>query len=824
VKWDSPIGPDIDAFFEAHPLHGQKWKGPKQYDDSLTRMGVSQAMRGVLALPQGETGKILQDPPPKLLRSILQLTGKQEIIDAYLAERKKFEAAQGKHLETLGFLKLEEAQLKTRELEANQYLEWDSMRRELTRIEEVLIPAGKYRDLVAQRDELAGQLDGLERRVRADTAALEELEGKVPGLEEAVSNATAELDRASRGRGALKRFESRLTVLHGKLDRGRRDVAGELERAELLVGGRSLQTLTARRDEVKESSIVLGDRISGLRAAIRDVEAELVQLKGGQTGCPTEVSEFRSQLNELGVNHVLVADVIEPGATSARQAEAALGDAVWAVVVGEDDFSKTLELAAGSEYRWPIGKVRTGNPIGVLAGITAPADLGAVLAELDLPAAPSLGEADGQPRVGAAADGFVHRPYVSQLRGPSRSRIGREARAKRIEEIEEVLPRHRADLESAEREGDDMAAELLGLIETIELEPKLPALGVDLERVEGRTRSAAGRLSWAEKQWIEVDERTQSLTRSEQHLRDDLSHLRADIEREKSSLSNRRPQLDSLRESARIATAAVAEMRLDDAQQAAVEAGNLAPTDELDRNARKLREQVEDDFKFPPTIRAEHVLADRDEQRDIVTTASEMVGTAAADMTAQQGEIDRAREAYDRNVSATLRLLDGRFRIVCESAGVVGEIRRVAGDMKGEWGLDILAAHKLGERPVSYQRRNYHSGGQTVKLAILLLLAAMSMGDEGSAEMLIMDEPIAHMSVENADQIAEVIVGLKDRAQFVLAMPTNAETLRVDWAEWQISLLPREPRQAHSPPVQIMSSLEVDTEERFSTAQLTIGG
>jgi hypothetical protein len=216
------------------------------------------------------------------------------------------------------------------------------------------------------------------------------------------------------------------------------------------------------------------------------------------------------------------------------------------------------------------------------------------------------------------------------------------------------------------------------------------------------------------------------------------------------------------------------------------------------------------------------VLSQRDDQLEIVNRAEAALSGVGKDMDDLRGEMDRAREAYDANVNATIRLLDARFRDVCASAGVVGELRRVAGEGRGEYGLDLLAAHKPGEKPISYQRKNFHSGGQTVKIAILLLLAAMSMGDDGSAEMLIMDEPIAHMSVENADQIADVIVSLKDKAQFILAMPTNAESLRVDWANWQISLLGRKPGQPRSEPPQILSSLSVDPELRFQSPQLVL--
>ncbi len=272
----------------------------------------------------------------------------------------------------------------------------------------------------------------------------------------------------------------------------------------------------------------------------------------------------------------------------------------------------------------------------------------------------------------------------------------------------------------------------------------------------------------------------------------------------------------------RLAQEAVDAIALSDIQRQAFLQRGLEPTAELHRRMERVERLVNDEDRYPTYLRTDQVLADRDEQHDVVQRAEKTLGTVEQDMVEHQNEVDRAREQYDNNVNAIVRLLDSRFREVCQSAGIQGELHRISGDSRGEYGLDVRAAHKPGDRAISYQRRNFHSGGQTVKIAILLLLAAMSMGEEGSAEMLIMDEPIAHMSVENADQIAEVITSLKDRAQFILAMPTNAETLRVHWAEWQISLLAREPGQLRAPQPQILSNLDVDTEARFASPQLAL--
>jgi ABC-type nitrate/sulfonate/bicarbonate transport system ATPase subunit len=113
----------------------------------------------------------------------------------------------------------------------------------------------------------------------------------------------------------------------------------------------------------------------------------------------------------------------------------------------------------------------------------------------------------------------------------------------------------------------------------------------------------------------------------------------------------------------------------------------------------------------------------------------------------------------------------------------------------------VLVAHRTGERKRSY-RDPVHSGGQRAKIAILLLLATMSSA--GTADLLLMDEHIAHLDSTNIDHLAELMHALDERVQFLLATPTNAESLRLSWCDLQLAFLPRDPGQPFNPPIRIL--------------------
>src|SRR6266542_39237 len=90
-----------------------------------------------------------------------------------------------------------------------------------------------------------------------------------------------------------------------------------------------------------------------------------------------------------------------------------------------------------------------------------------------------------------------------------------------------------------------------------------------------------------------------------------------------------------------------------------------------------------------------------------------------------------------------------------------------------------------------------------------------------AAGLLIMDEHIAHLDSTNIDHVAALMHALGGRVQFVLATPTNAESLRLSWCDLQLAFLPRDPGRAYSPPIRLLSRLGVgDLRERLPSGEL----
>jgi chromosome segregation ATPase len=257
-------------------------------------------------------------------------------------------------------------------------------------------------------------------------------------------------------------------------------------------------------------------------------------------------------------------------------------------------------------------------------------------------------------------------------------------------------------------------------------------------------------------------------------------------------------------------------------QRALLDAGDLPGTDSILRDLDWLGGQVEDTERFPDEVRDPELVTGRERQSEAVEEANQLAERRKGELDEQLERVEAARRRFEDGVREVVQRLSGEFARVCQTAGAEGELRLLAGDRPEEYGVDVLVAHRATERRRSY-RDAAHSGGQRATIAILLLLATMGTAD--AADLLIMDEHIAHLDSTNIDHVAALMHALADRVQFVLATPTNAESLRLSWCDLQLAFLPRDPGRAYSPPIRLLSRLGVgDLEERAPDRELSPSG
>jgi chromosome segregation ATPase len=814
VRWGlaRPLAEDLDAFLDEHPPAG--WLGARRYDELLDRIGLTSALREVLALPQGAIDRTMEERPPGLLANLLELVGERVLLDEVAAQRERAEEARVDYLAAIEEARVEQDRLVELQGVAAQHQEWAGLRERLQLLRELARPAAEHRD---QAERVAGaraERDRQRELVERDQRALAELGEQVPVLEaaaeELAEQATALAEAADAARADRLRLEVRLATVEARAEQAQAaatrtgGLAGERTpeqaEAEVQAAESSLSTLLARRRELHET--------------MAELEARMQTLAGGGVAPPAEVAAFRARLAEAGIQATLVAEVAEladeaAGDAARARAEAALGDTLWGLLVPSDGFKEATALAVEAGYRWPLVRTGAGEPRAALASVLGPVELGLLLERVDALAAHDAAHAHSLARSGMAAvapDGMRYGD-IARLQAPDRPVLGRQARERHRALLQAELTRLGAEAAELDAAVAELRAAWHRTLHVLDAVRGLPELRAQVEEAEAlRGPGGAGERD-------ALREREQALTRELRELDERRGAANAELalarERQaavEARLASRLPELAELEGRLAGHETELAGQPLTPDQRALIDAGDLPGTESVLRDIDWLAGQVEDEERFPAAVRQTEVLEARERQAAAVEAVGGRAEDRKRDLDAQLERVEQARRRFEERVGEVVRQLSAEFARVCQTAGSEGELRLLPGDRPEDYGVDVLVAHRPGDRKRSY-RDAAHSGGQRATIAILLLLAAMGAAE--AADLLIMDEHIAHLDSTHIDQVAELMHALAKRVQFVLATPTNAESLRLGWCDLQLAFLPRDPGRAYSPSIRLLSRLGV---------------
>jgi chromosome segregation ATPase len=827
VRWgfEHPIAGDIDAFLQANPE--PDWLGPRRYDELLDRTGITRALREVLALPQGAIDRTMEERPPGLLRKLLELTGERVLLDEVEAQRERADQAREAYLAAIEAARVEQDRLGEVQALAARHLEWAGLRERLELLRDLARPAAEHRDVAVRVQAAKAERERVADRVAGDRRELETLTGRVPALEAAARKLTDKAEALAGGLG-----ESR-DAQHGELVRlaaaqaRAEEAKAAAERMASLAGERTVEQAEAELQTAESSLAAVLARRQDMGAALAGLQARMEVLAAGGVAVPAEVVAFKATLAEAGIEAVVVAEVLEladeaTGDATRARAEAALGDALWGLLVPSHTYRQATALAVEAGYRWPIVRGGAGEPRAALAGVLGPVEVGLLLEREDAQAAHDAAQAHslagrGQPAV--APDGMRYGDSVSRLQAPDRPVLGRRARELHLVQLRAEAARlgeQAAGLDAGIPELHAAGQRALQVLEAVRALPDLQERIKKAERARAKAGAGAdpveGERALA-RELRELDERRGAANAELAMVRQRIAELEARV-------AKHLPELEELDRRLAALDSELAARPLSAEQRAVLDAGDLPGTESVVRDIEWLGGQVEDEERFPAEVREADLLAGREAMADAVEQANQLAERRKHELDEQLGRVEQARRRFEDGVREVVRRLSGEFARVCKIGGAEGELRLLAGERPEEYGVDVLVAHVPGERRRSY-RDAAHSGGQRAKIAILLLLATMGTAD--AADLLIMDEHIAHLDSTNIDHVAELMHALADRVQFLLATPTNAESLRLSWCDLQLAFLPRDPGRAYSPPIRLLSRLGVgDLEARAPQPELSV--
>jgi len=800
-----------------------RWLGPQKYDYLLDRAGVSKALRGVLSLPQGETNRLVTETRSGLMRRLLELTGRQGTLDEFRVARAKYGEARILHREARQQFEQKKLGLAQLQSKLRQYREWEALGEKLHVIDGFLLPAARHFAAVEELEAATGSFSPKQEEVTTlKTAAAED--------RKAADARKAEIPDLEREHEELGGQEKRLStaareaaVQLGRAGEQARQAWREFDAAWAVAGRASQEEAIAAVESAEMAlSACLRARHTA-EAEIATLQEDLERFLAGGSAAPAVVRAFHDQLREAGIEAIVVGDVLAGtagDATGSAHAQAALGDALWAVVVPPAHYQRARELAATAGFPWPVAPAGTGSPSGALKLARDDGGLGALLAALDAVPASGSSEAAGLIEAGAdatTADGMRHGRFLSRMalvQDPVLHPAARELEASRIrraiEESRSVVAESGAEAASL-RERLASAYRLLDAVRRLQEERQAFRAACQLlagaratyrSATQDHTSASAsvkelfGRLQTAKAEASSLEKRA---TATDGRLRD--------AEKELSALTSRRLAAELA------AQAALLPPGFTDADFA-----RLEPASTLEVRSTMLTAEVNDRDRYPDDIRDPVIVSQCEAEEGRLTDVEQLVADRTGEMEAQERMVEESRKRYDDHIRALVRRLRNNFSDICTTAGIDGRIELVPGDMQEELGIDVLVSHKIGETPVSYQE-GIHSGGQGTKIAIMLLLAAMSLGQ--AADLLIVDEHNAHLDGTNTGQIAQLMRRLSGRVQFILSAPTDGKGTAVAGScDIQVTFLPRDPGHTLSPPVRLMSRLDAPSlDARFESLQ-----
>ena len=777
-----------DVPLERMEEHGA-WVGVRDYRQRLENAGFSQAIRHVLSLEQGDTDKLCEYSSRQLLELVFSVFGDQEVLDNY-QQAKNEQHEIGRELE-----KLEEelahlgVRLREAELGVNSYLEWQRLTSDIQKLAIEIVPRvelaylserisanssqlrRKRRDVHSLRREFALQRSRLEQLAAAGSAAL-----------------TGERELEVERRAAQERFT------------GYRDSARDAERildeknsleeqCRLQQEGIDAPALAAEQRAQSERLAAGNHELKGVRHQVRELKATLAALKAGAQLEPGFVLEFRKQLDDAGIGHRLLTDIVEVTDPQWQKALEGVMGAYAHLVLLTDPAQRQRAWELGERYRYRNFVVgERGTPSEGIAGslrevvrFTEPPP--EWLAELlnQVRRVETVAEGSALP---ATVSWVTREGYYRERRGgryigvePGKFLFGESARKNRIAGLERELA-HLAQREeelvretaTAAQRVDEIAALLAG----IDAARQLAARSAEFARIERefplftqQAQDAATALAACE----------ESLSRARDQrlvIEKEKSGLEGELRVEEASLRREEVEYQALRrqQADRITDFRTRRNPMPRSWRTREALSGLRREYESVEAARRELERLKVKEIQGSWEKNEQCLGVKEKLQGDYSHLEETIKVRRIHHHRHLAATEQARESYINVLRATVRRYSRNVRTLGDLAGIgidleppqlvnddlalvqAGLIVKFDFDRKGPIGLNDGEA----------------SGGQQVMKSLILLIGLL-MDENRSGGFVFIDEPFAHLDVFNIDKVGAFLEAT--RAQYVLTTPNT---------------------------------------------------
>jgi chromosome segregation ATPase len=760
--------------------------GLREYRVRLEGAGLSQAIRRVLTLEQGATDKLCQLPPKALLDLVFDVFGDKAVLDDYQRARNEQGEADREQHGLEHQLSLIGVSLQEAEARARSYQEWNALKDERVSLVADVLPRTEFADLAASVRGARPALNGVKRRVA-------ELEQRDTDLTRQLGelDATGETLRGEQHEADIARQATQKSLDAARAALAQNDLVirqeNRLREMVAAQSGADHERLADIARDARSRLNALQNEEGTLRQELGTLTTKLTAWRSGRRYTPEFEAGFRRALDEAGIRHSMLSEIVE--ITQARwqpAVEAVLAGYRHVVLLDDPrDREKAWKLGEAMRYKHFVVADRAPAEKPVKGSLHEVVEFSAAAPDWLLRNLDRIQRVEDVPegsKLGRDQDWITPQGYFRERRGgrhlgvddmyfgvSARERQLRDGEAK-LREIEGRLRAIADERKTASAQAGDAESILRGANASSQLADRAeefndareqqPRLQEDVQRTadshaaaeqyyegvrEKRLKTSNARDNGAREQRTVQNQLAESVRQYAQARGEQVDRLKAfRAKRKHVALAHRsRAAIAALRERFESPAAVRREM---DRVERRLEEGHW----EQDASVLALREKLGADH--------DGLKRDLEKRRLHLERASRIT--------------HEARGAYIQVLRNTVRRYAKNLKVLAELAGIGVDV-----DLPELTNDDLALASAALNVRFEFDKKGWigmddgeASGGQQVMKSLLLLVALMRDEDRPGGFVFI-DEPFAHLDIFNIDKVGAFLKST--RAQYILTTPAT---------------------------------------------------
>ncbi len=760
------------------------WLGVQEYRRRLEQAGLTPAIAEVLALEQGDTDKLCEYSPKALLDLVFQVFGDKAVLDNYQEAKlrlKEAEAELGKMHTQLSQLGNDVEALKNR---ANRHLEWKQLKDEAVALESEILPSLQYADQIESLRGLLAQYRGLRRQRQEARASLRLAQHQISTRQSDV-DAVITAERAAKGGydEAIAQFQQA------------RDAARDTD--NLLREAEKLRQLA--QEEHGADAIALHDKLGQLKAREQDIKQSLRQmrtqreeaatqqfaLEQGRQPAPEFVRTMRAALDEAGIAHQVLTEILEVRDAHWQEAVEALMAPYRYIVLlkKESDRQQAWEIGQRLRYRHfivsdaePASAAQSGSLLEVVKfKDAAPPWLVRQLNQTQR--VRNVQEGHKQSGDWITPDGFYKERRGARHIGVDTREFafGEGARlsklsdlSRSLKQINQQILEQETQLSLLTREITPLEQQLMGMQAVVQLasrQSEFDAAALRFPELQAAVQQAGEKLAEAQAGWEAERDRRESARILQKEIEIESARLHREYEAETLQLNRARADFRRANANRRKLRAKLpARWKTPESLKA------LRNEHGSEAEARHSLKRIEERLSQGDWETDDSVLLRRDKMLADYESLSRDAGDHQLDVNRTAELTDEARAAYINKLKATVRTYGRNVKRLGELAGIDVEIDtpHLENDdtVLSQAGLSVR--FNFDQKGMMGMNDGEASGGQQVMKSLILLIGLM-MDEANPSGFVFIDEPFAHLDIFNIDRVGGFLKATQ--AQYLITTP-----------------------------------------------------